>query len=160
MRPFTLLFVALLTAGCGSGGGSLVTGDTSHASTEDFQVLISQTNTPMVMRGQTSTDVLFEIDVKNRTDKPWNIEKIALQSMSGGSYRVPVSTRKYERTIAPGQEEKFEFWVTIDFDDEILGARPAMVMRAKLYAEADGVKRQEEFTGSVNGRLTVGGVGR
>lgn len=160
MRPFALLFLAILTASCGSGGASLVTGDTSHASTDDFLVRIAQTSTPTVMRGQTSTDVLFEIDVKNRTDQPWNIEKIALQSMGGGTYRVPVSTRKYERTVAPGQEETFEYWVTIELGDEILGARPAMVMRATLYAEADGVKREEEFTSSVNGRLTVGGMGR
>ena len=160
MRSFALLFLAVLAAGCGSGGASLITGDTSHAGTEDFQVLIHQTNTPpMVTKGQPA-DILFEIGVRNQTDKPWTIDRIALQSMGGGSYRVPVSTRTYERTIAPGQEEKFNFWVTVAIDDETLGARRSMLMRAKLYAQADGVQREEIFTGSVNGRLTVGATSK
>jgi len=107
------------------------------------------------MRGQGSTDLRFLITVKNRTDAPWTIERIALQSMGGGTYSMPVRTRAFDRVVAPGAAEEFEFWATVDLADDAILARAPITMRATLYAKNDERARTEEFMQRINGRVTV-----
>ena len=151
----TPAFVLLLSLACASG--SIQSGRTQDASTDDFDVAIEQTNEPLTMRGQGSTDLRFLITVKNRTDAPWTIERIALQSMGNATYSVPVRTRQFDRIVAPGAEEEFEFWATAELADDAILARAPITMRATLYAKNEEKARTEEFMQRLNGRVTVAG---
>ncbi|HEY0140129.1 MAG TPA: hypothetical protein VGF48_04480 [Thermoanaerobaculia bacterium] len=150
------LFLFVLTA-CAGGLGSGITGNTEGQSTEDFDVAVVQSNTPMVMEGDTSADVRFDITVRNRTSQPYTIRRIALQSLGGSTYRLPISTRSYEMQIAPGTEAKLEYWASTEVSDSTIGARAPLVLRTTLsVVGADGTPREEIFTGRVNGHVAVG----
>lgn len=151
-----ILLAATVVAGC-SAGMVARTGETAEASTEDFDVTIEQTNAPVLESGARTTDVRFEIHVKNRTAEPWTIDRIALQSMGGGAYVVPARIRTYERVVAPGKEEAFEFWASADVRQDVILAKAPITMRTTLYAKTDGNERREQFMQSLNGRLTLTG---
>ena len=149
----TLALALLLSLACASG--SIQTGRTEDSSTDDFDVEIEQANEPLTMRGNTTTDLRFLITVRNRTDAPWTIERIALQSMGGGTYTMPVRTRAFDRVVAPGAAEEFEFWATVDLAEDAILARAPITMRTTLYAKNDGDTRTEEFMQRINGRVSI-----
>lgn len=147
----------LLALACSSGLGTGITGQTDGQSTEDFDVRVEQANTPMVMEGHDTADVRFDITVRNRTAEPYTIRRIALQSLGGSTYRVPLNTRSYEKTVAPGTEAKIEYWASTAVDDVTLGAKAPLVLRTTLNVVGnDGKPREETFTARVNGHVAVG----
>lgn len=148
-----LAVLFLVSLACSSA--SVHTGRTQDSSTPDFDVVIDQPDAPMTMRNQESVELRFLITVKNRTTSPWTIERIALQSMGGGAYSVPVRTRELGRVVAPGAEEQFEFWGTAELSGDPGLARAPITMRTTLYAKNDTGKRSEEFMQRINGRVAV-----
>ena len=152
-RIALLLVLVLALTACTSG--AIQSGRTRDSSTADFDVTIEQANAPMTMPGQGSADVRFLITVKNRTPTPWTIERIALQSMGGGAYALPVRTREFDRVLAPNAEEQFEFWGTVDLADDPILTRAPITLRTKLYARGADGSREEEFMQRINGRVSV-----
>ena len=157
MRKLVLPLLLLACVGCIVESGSLVanTSRASESSTEDFDVKVVQTNTPTVMRNQHDADVQFEITVKNRTQEPYTIKRITLQSMAGTTYSIPVTTREYDKLIAPGAEETFGYWARAEVS-EIGSARRPVTVRTSIEAtNADGATRKEIFTTRLNGRVQL-----
>ena len=159
MKRLLVPLLLVLTA-CAGGLGTGITGQTEGQSTDDFDVAVVQSNTPMVMEGDDRADVRFDITVRNRTAQPYTLRRVAIQSLGGNAYRVPVTTRNYETEIAPGDEAKIEYWASTDVSDATIGARAPLVLRTTLsVVGADGKSREETFTGRVNGLVAVGGTG-
>jgi hypothetical protein len=152
-QTLTLALLLILTLACSST--SVSTGPKSDASTTDFGVTVVQADAPLTMPGNTSTDLKFVITVKNRTAEPWTIEHIALQSMGGGSYSLPVRTREFNRVLAPGAEEEFEFWGTVDLAQDTFLTRAPITLRTTLHAKNDEGKRKEQFMQKINGRVSM-----
>ena len=155
-RTLPFLPLLLLTLACASSGSVTgVTGVTSEASTEDFDVTIAQANTAMVMRNQSRTDIRFNITIANRTGEPYTIRRVTLQSMSGTTLRIPVSSREFDKTIEPGAKVQLPYWATA----EVIGLseeRPPLAMRASIEAtDASGAERNETFMARLNGRVQV-----
>src|SRR5687767_15492997 len=117
MRMLVLPLVFLTFVACAQSAAVTANTGTAEGSTEDFDVIVVQTNTPTVMRNQRDADVQFEITVKNRTQEPWTVRRITLQSMAGTTYSIPVTSREYDRTIAPGAQEKFGYWARADVEE-------------------------------------------
>ena len=156
MRVTSLILATLLFSACSMRTGSVagVTGNVHQSSTEDFDVTIVQSNAPMVMSDQTSVDVLFEITVRNRTRQPYTIERVTLESMGGGSYAVPLSSREYKRTIAPAATEALKFWATTNLEGAAINARVPLTIRATIEAaNGEGEQRREVFTARLNGHV-------
>lgn len=157
MRKTMLPLFVLLLAACAGGLDTGITGNTEGQSTDDFDVAVVQSNTPTVMEGHNTADVRFDITVRNRTAEPYTIRRIALQSLGGSTYRVPVTTRGYEKTLEPGTEAKIEYWASTEVSDSTVGARAPLVLRTTLSVIGkDGKPRDETFTGRVNGVVALG----
>jgi hypothetical protein len=154
-KAAVLIAVLVLAVGCSTTGA--VTGNTGilvESSTTDFAVNIRQTSTPQVFRTHTAADVMFELEIVNQTAETYTVERISLQTMSGASYNIPVSTRAYEARLAPGESKKLAFWATATVLDGT--ARLPVTVRATIEARADGgAKREEVFAQNVNGRVSV-----
>jgi hypothetical protein len=116
-------------------------------------------NAPMMMSGFRTVDVKFEVAVKNRTQTPVTIEHIALQSVGAGDYQIPPRSRPFHKTIAPGAEQKFEFWATAQVGDTTIGTKAPLTMRAMLTLKDPQGQRTESFIRRVNGRVAVGITG-
>lgn len=162
-----LLLIGFCSFACASGtvsrtpdgtAASLMTGHVTET-TEDLDVAIEQMNAPMMMSGFTSVDVKFEVAVKNRTQAPVTIEHIALQSVGAGDYQIPPRSRPFHKTIAPGEERKFEFWATAQVGDTTIGTKAPLMVRAMLTLKDAQGKRTESFIRRVNGRVAVGITG-
>lgn len=153
-----ILLLPLLLLGLACAQSASLVANTSRASegsTEDFDVTVVQTNTPTVMRNQRDADVQFEITVKNRTQEPWTVRRITVQSMGGATYSIPVTSREYDRTIAAGAQEKFGYWARAEVT-EIGTARHPVTLRTSIEAmSANGAVRDEVFTTRLNGRVQL-----
>jgi len=155
MRKLVLLLLLLACLGCAESAAVVANTGSAEGSTEDFDVVVVQANTPTVMRNQRDADVQFEITVKNRTQEPWTVRRITLQSMAGTTYSIPVTSREYDRTIAPGAQEKFGYWARADVE-ELGTARQPVTLRTSIEAiSASGATREEVFTSRVNGRVQL-----
>jgi hypothetical protein len=159
--PLVVLFVACAggafygSAGDADKSAAVVgTSGRNMASTEDFDVSIVQAETPMMMYGQPDVDIKFDITVLNRTKEPCTVKRIALQSIGGVSFEVPVTTREFKKVIAPGQKAKFGYWARAYVTDAT--SRQPVTMRALLETvSASGQERSEEYTARLNGRFQV-----
>jgi hypothetical protein len=161
---FAGILSLLILTGCVSGtianNGRDIEGFTGDAteSTDDFDVQIEQTTTPMVMPGTIPgpVDVKYSITVANRTKEPIHLSQVDLRSVGGETPRIDVTTRKFNKTIEPGAKATLEYWATVHVRDATIGAAGPMVIRTQLHLEAGEAKRLESFTRRVNGRLSIG----
>ena len=162
VAPFFALALLLSACVAGSGvSGSFVTGAKETSSTEDFDLSVVQARAGAPFRGQTSTDVRFDLALRNRTDETWTVSRIALQGIGSTPYEIPITTREYERSVRPGVEETFEYWATayVGSDDGTAPSRPPLAVRVKVEMQsAAGVKREETFTRRLHGTFQVGGT--
>jgi len=156
MRQLVLPLLLLACLGCAESASLVAnTSRASQQSTEDFDVTVVQTNTPTVMRNQHDADVQFDITVKNRTQVPYTVKRITLQTMAGTTYSIPVTSREYDKTIAPGKEETFGYWARAEVS-EIGTARRPMTVRTSIEAtDAEGATRREVFTSRINGHVQL-----
>ena len=153
MRPRALLIlgaISLLFAGCTHS----VAGE--EDSTRDFSFDVVQTADPPIMGGFTRIDVPFQITIGNKTDVPVKVERIGLQSFEAGDYQIPFRSRPFEKVIAPGAKEKFEFWANAVVTDPILGTRAPLVLRTMVDFTSVNGNRHEVFVRNVNGRVGFG----
>ena len=166
MRIVRLLPLFLLVISCAGGSFRASTGDSdksgavllstgsNSASTEDFDVNLVQSNTSMMTYSETDTDIKFDITVTNKSKEPYTIRRIALRSIGGESFSIPVTTRAYTKTIAPGQNAMFPYWTKAYVNDQT--SKQPVTMHTWIEAvSASGNKRSEEFTSQINGRLQV-----
>lgn len=158
MWRIALAALLLGSLSCASGTAVGTTGEVGET-TEDLDVDIEQLNAPMMMQGFNSVDVKFQIAVKNRMQAPVTVSHIALQSIGGSDYQIPPRTRPFNKTIAPGAEEKFEFWATARVDDPTIGTKAPLTMRTMLTLKDSQGQRTESFVRRVNGRVAVGITG-
>lgn len=153
-----LILVSLLPISCSTGAAVATTGEGGET-TDDFDVDVEQLNAPMLMRGFNSVDVKFEVAVTNRTAIPVTVEHIALQSVGAGEYQIPPRSRPFQKLIAPGAQEKFEFWATAQVDDPTIGTKAPLTLRTMLTLKDAQGKRTESFVRRVNGRVAIGITG-
>jgi len=153
-----LLFASLLPISCSTGAAIATTGEGSQ-STDDFDVDVEQMNAPMLMPGFSAVDVKFEVAVTNRTSRAVTLEHIALQSLGAGTYQIPSRSRPFHKTIAPGAQEKFEFWAAAQVDDPTMGTKAPLTLRTMLTLKDARGKRTESFVRRVNGRVALGITG-
>lgn len=157
MRALRLLPLLLLAAACATTG--TIVGNTGGASaegsTDDFAVTIVQANAAPVMRGQSNAEVRFDITIANRTQEPYTIKRIALQSMSGGGFVIPVRARTFDKTIAAGAKAQLPFWATAQVSDTGTPRQPVTLRASVDAVSASGEERSETFTAQVNGRLQM-----
>lgn len=154
--PLLPLLFLLLTIGCATNGTLTAnTGSPAEGSTEDFDVSIVQANTPVVMREQSTADLRFDITIANRTEEPYAIKRITLQSMSGANFTIAARTRPFDQTIAAGGKAQLTFWATARVWD-LGSAKQPLTLRATLDAvSGSGAERSETFTARVNGNLQL-----
>lgn len=169
MWRITLAALLLGSLSCATGAAVVTTGEAGETAvvttgavgetTEDLDVDVEQLNAPMVMQGFNSVDVKFQIAVRNRTQTPVTVSHIALQSIGGSDYQIPSRTRPFNRTIAPGAQEKFEFWATARVDDPTIGTKAPLTVRTMLTLRDAQGQRTESFVRRVNGRVAIGITG-
>lgn len=153
----TVLALALFLLSCTSS--SLFEGDAPET-TSDFDVALTQLNNPPTQqRTIPSIDVKFEVAVANRTNEPVTVEHISLESLGAGDYSVPFRSRPFHRSVAPGAEEKFEFWAAARVGDRIVGTTGPLMLRTTLTLTTPGGKRTEAFIRNVNDWLGLGLTG-
>jgi hypothetical protein len=150
-----LIGLALVVLSCTSS--SLIEGDAPET-TSDFDVVVTQLNNPPVQRAP-AIDVKFEVAVLNRTTEPVTVEHISLESLGAGEYSVPFRSRPFHRSVAPGVEEKFEFWASTRVGDPIVGTTGPLMLRTTLTVTTPGGKRTEAFIRNVNDWLGFGATG-
>ncbi|MGZ7077803.1 MAG: hypothetical protein ACXVJT_00195 [Thermoanaerobaculia bacterium] len=131
-----------------------VTGE--EDSTNELSFSIVQTANPPIVGSITSIDVPFEITIGNKTAAPMTVNRISLQSMEVGDYQIPYKPRNFDRVIAPGAKEKFEFWANAIVTDPILGTRAPLTLRTMVDLTVSGGTRHEVFVRGINGRLGFG----
>jgi len=152
----TGLALALFLLSCTSSS-TLFEGDAPET-TSDFDVALTQLNNPPIQSAR-SIDVKFEVAVANRTSEPVTVEHISLESLGAGDYSVPFRSRPIHRSVAPGAEEKFEFWAATRVGDRIVGTTGPLMLRTTLTLTTPGGKRTEAFIRNVNDWLGLGLTG-
>ena len=163
LRPlFALLALPFFTLACASSsntiGGAASFGDADYSSSDDYDVKIVQTANPMSFprADDGRLDVSFDITIKNLRTEPVTIERISLQSMSGRSYTLETSTRKYERAIPAGGTETFKYWTHARVDGTVLEASAPMVVRALVDTVIGDGKQRETFNREVHNGYVIG----
>lgn len=152
------LVLASFLSSCNSlSPPSLLEGDAPETTT-DFDVVVTQLNNPPVQSAR-SIDVKFEVAVTNRTSEPVTVEHISLESLGAGQYSVPFRSRPFHRSVAPGVEEKFEFWTATRVGDSIVATTGPLMLRTTLTVTTPGGKRTEAFIRNVNDWLGFGATG-
>jgi hypothetical protein len=143
--------LAILLAGCTHSVAD------QEDSTRDFSFDIVQVSYPPVIgSGSTRIDVPFEVTIGNKTDHAVTVERIALQSFEMGDYQIPFRSRPFEKVIAPGAKEKFEFWANAIVTDPLLGTKQPLTLRTMIdFTSAQG-SRHEVFVRGINGRIGFG----
>ncbi len=63
------------------------------------------------MRRVEPSSVSLQIDIFNRSSEPILLKRLQLQSLIGGAYRFPVTTRLFNTTIAPDGVQTVDMWV-------------------------------------------------
>ena len=170
MKPAILGASLLLLAGCagttslGTNEATLTaTGDIQSETTQDFDVSVEQIATPMAMPASSDDrtpaaplDVQYAITVANHTPQTVTIKRVSL-STPPGPFTIPVTQRSFKTSIAPGANERIEFWATGNARDASAGAKAPTIIRTRiLFETSDGAKRTETFLRRVNGAFSLG----
>lgn len=166
MKVLGALSLVLLfpLAGCVSGTFTnkgndleLLSGDEDN-STDDFDVSIYQSESPMAMPSAMPgpIDVKYTITVENRTKEPVQLKRVDLQSVGSEQMRIDVSTRKFDKAVAPGQKVSVDYWATARVVDANVGVKTPLIIRTRLHLWDGNKERQESFTRRVNGYFAVG----
>jgi hypothetical protein len=157
MRLAACAIFSLTLLACQSSGNLTgQTGRREQSSTNDFEVVVEQAVSPMVMPSHDDAQVRFDVTVFNHLPAPLTIQRISLQSMGGAGYSIPVTTREYTKVIEPGASETIEFWAAAAVSDATMGTHVPVTIRTTVEAVADGKQRREEFMNRVNGHVTTG----
>lgn len=154
MRPRTLLPFAAVVMVCAASCSHSVAGE--EDTTRDLSFSIAQSADPPIGGNMTRIDVPFEIMIGNKTSQPMTVTRIGLQSMDVGDYQIPYRPRNFDKVIAPGTTEKFEFWANAIVTDPILGTRAPLTLRTMVDLSAPGGSRHEVFVRGINGRVGIG----
>jgi hypothetical protein len=171
MKPAILgASLLLLLAACagttslGTNEATLTaTGDIQSETTQDFDVAVDQIAAPMAMPASSGDrtpaaplDVQYAITVTNHTSEPVTVKRIAL-STPPGPFTIPVTQRSFKTSIAPGGNERIEFWATGNARDANAGANAPTIIRTRITFETSGgTKRSETFLRRVNGAFSLG----
>lgn len=137
-----------------------VNDDPMMSSTSDVGLVIRQLNEPLLMiNGSTVADVAFDVEVTNMTDQPVTLTAVSIQSVSTQPYRIGLTTRKFDRVIAPRSKESVEFWAQAavnDFTQRQNGRSPAVLRANVMTTDAAGKKQQAQFTRQINAEYRLG----
>ena len=153
-----VLSISALVLAC-TTSPSLIEGDAPET-TNDFDVVLTQLNNPPTLsRAIPAIDVKFEVAVTNRTNEPVTVDHISLESLNAGEYQVPLRSRPFHKVVAPGAEEKFEFWASARVGAVIVETHAPLMLRTTLTLSTPGGKRNEAFIRNVNDWLAGGLTG-
>jgi hypothetical protein len=154
LLPALVLFLA---AACASAPDTKV-GEGS--TTTNLQVSIDQTNEPFLAARQSRLDFRYNIDIRNESSEPVTVERITLSSIgSAAPVQLATRTRGFDRVIAPGATETFDFWTTGLVQDYTSGHRGPLTVRVRpTIRGGDGKGRTETFMRRIEADYTVGFV--
>jgi hypothetical protein len=126
-------------------------------SSGDLALSVEQPEAPVVMGAQRRVPVRFEVTVANQLASPVTIRRISLQSAGGGSLQIPLTNRKFERTLAPSASAVLDFWADVVVGGTASGSvRGPIALRATVAYTADGAERSAVFMRQVGGSVMVG----
>lgn len=131
--------------------------DSDEASGLDVDVI--QTAAPPVMGSESSVDVQYTFEVKNRGTEPVAVKRISIWS-AGGAYEVESRSRTFKKTVAPGATEKFPFWARAIGVSSLTGTSGPITLRTELQVEDSQGLRKAAFVRQVGGRVSVGVTGQ
>ena len=139
-----------------TAGLTLNTGEANFDSTDKLRFEIEQTAFPMTFAADRgATDVSFRITITNRLSAPVTVKRLTLQSMSGSSFRLETSSRKFDKTIAPGAKESFKYWAPAVATDLTANTRLPLVVRTTVDAVTDGTRIREVFSRRLNDEVSI-----
>jgi hypothetical protein len=160
LRAFSVLLLVLTACSSSYNGAGVASsfGDATYSSSDEYDVKIVQTASPMSFPNadKGKIDVKFDITIKNRQEKPVTIERISLQSMGGSLYSLETSSREYKQQIPAGASYTFKFWAPARVTDTMFDAKAPMVVRALVDTVVDETKTREVFNREVNDGFSVG----
>lgn len=157
-RLTPLLLLASFFLSCTNtriGAVTMNTGQADFDSTDKLRFEIEQTAFPMTFAADRgATDVSFRITITNRLAAPVTVKRLTLQSMGGSSFRLETSSRKFNKTIAPGAKESFKYWAPAVATD-LTNTRVPLVVRTTVDAVTDGTRIREVFNRRVNDEVSI-----
>lgn len=173
IKRVSLPLVLVLFLGCagstvsaGSGNDdvsgratAVIARDIDSASAEGIDLDIVQTAAPPVMGDQTSIDVQYTFEIRNRGTEPFTVKRITIWS-AGGSYHIENRSRPFNKTVAPGQMEKIPFWARATGVTNLTGSDAPVTLRAEVEVSEAAGSRKATFVRNVGGRVTVGVSGQ
>jgi len=114
--------------------------------TGDFDVQIAQTDaSPVGKRGETLARMELAITVTNRTEYPWRVESVGVQSVTATHFSIPPTPQPWGQMIAPGRSNELAFWTVVQAT--INFSKLTVPMRVKLVLVGpNGERRSETFT--------------
>ena len=159
MRPRALAIlgaVSLLIVVACTASSRQMWGD--QDTTDDFSFDVVQRVEVQVMdNASPGVDVPFDITIGNRTKETWRVDRISLQTFERGSYEIPLRSRTFQKQIAAGDTEKFEFWANANVTDPQIGTKKPVTIRTIVDFTSPQAKREEVFVRAINGSV-VGGI--
>jgi hypothetical protein len=125
-------------------------------SAKGLDVDITQPDSPPLFPNATTANVRYVFKIANRGTEPATIKRITVWS-NGGSYDLdPLSSRTFNKTIAPGATEELQFWAKAINLDPGLGLSGPMSVRAEIRFQEPSGDRKATFVRDVGGRIGVG----
>ena len=149
-RAALAALLILVAAGCSSssaGGGKA-------------EILIAQTNSlPAAARfTDGALSIHYAVRVENRAAEPITLKRVNVQSVSEGAYYVAPQSKPYDATIAPGQRQEVELWVTASPGRSVVGNNGPVSLRVTCEFESSSGKFQQVVMRRVNERADITGA--
>jgi hypothetical protein len=157
-RPLAVLAAVLMfvVAGCSSSSSG---GD--NAKSDKVEILIAQTNNlPAAARfTDGALSIHYAVRAENRSAEPITLKRVNVQSVSEGGYYVAPQSKPYDATIAPGQRQEVELWVSASPGRSVVGNNGPVTLRVTCEFESvSGDKFQQVVMRRVNERADITGA--
>jgi len=86
----------------------------------------------------------------SRSSEPLSVERIEVVSRGQGAYSVPRTSRPFSRTLNQDRAEAFEFWVSTNTENTILGVGGPVTLQMTVYYLSPYGKFREVYTRDIN----------
>ncbi len=138
-RTVIAVAIAALALSCTSGGHE----------PDDFQVAIEQTDALPFDKNSVLTNMQFAIKVTNRTERPWRVHALSLESVKSTEFSVPRTPQSWGQVVAPGESNEFAYWTRVQAAVGFSKMPMPMWITLEL-ASPNGERRTETFTREMN----------
>ena len=135
MLKLTVIAIAAFALSCASAGNEAA----------DFDVAIEQLDATPVERAGVLARMELGVTVTNRTEYPWRVDAVIVQSVTATHFTVPQTPQRWGQIVAPGHSNEFAFWTTVQATINFSKLRVPMRIRLDVVGP-NGEKRTETFT--------------